>query len=157
MRRSHTTSSSRAVTPLPRTPGEGKGEGSARTRGTRLMFANMRRVPRVRADPSPLPSPGVRGKGVTARELLVVWLLLISSLLVQLLGTNQLDLFRHGLWLDETITWLITNDASFGHAIAAICGGVDANPPTIYALLWPVARVVGGLNEAGLHVVSFLS
>ena len=94
---------------------------------------------------------------MTARELLIAWVLLTAALVIQLLGTNQLDLFGHGLWLDETITWLITNDRSFGHALAAVHGGVDTNPPTMYLLLWPVARMVGGLNEVGLHTVSFLS
>jgi hypothetical protein len=113
---------------------------------------------RVRAEPSPLPSSQARGEGIKAcRELLVAWVLLTAALLVQLLGTRQLDLFRHGLWLDETITWLITNDASFPHAIAAVRGGVDTNPPTVYALLWPMARALGGLDEIGLHVFSFLS
>jgi hypothetical protein len=78
-------------------------------------------------------------------------------LIIQLLGTHQLDLFTHGLWLDETITWLISNDPSFLHAMSAIRGGVDTNPPTLYLLLWPLARALGGLNELGLHVVSFVS
>jgi uncharacterized membrane protein len=65
-------------------------------------------------------------------------------------------LFYHPLWLDETFTWRIANDPSFSHMLRAIAGGVDTNPPTLYLMLWPVARLFGSIDNTGLRVIAML-
>jgi hypothetical protein len=91
------------------------------------------------------------------RELGLFAIILFAIILTQLALSRTFDLFTHPLWLDESITWLLTNDPSFAHAMAAVRGGVDTNPPTLYLVLWPLARLTGGLNEVGLRVVSLAS
>jgi hypothetical protein len=84
-------------------------------------------------------------------------LVLIVIALVQLFASRTFDLFGHALWLDEILTWLIANDGSLVHAMRGVHGGVETNPPTLYLLLWPIAKVAGGLNEVGLRVFSLAS
>src|SRR4051794_13261254 len=82
---------------------------------------------------------------------------LLLVVLAQMAAVKSFDVFHHPLWLDEYLTWSITNDPSFVHAMSAVRGGVDTNPPTLFLLLWPIAKVTGGLNEVGLRVFSLCS
>ena len=94
---------------------------------------------------------------IRLREIALVSAILSVMILLQVFATRSGNLFGHVLWLDETLTWTIANDPSFAHAMAAVRGGVETNPPTMYLILWPIARVLGGLNEVGLRVFSFAS
>ena len=90
-------------------------------------------------------------------EVVVFAIAFLALTFAQLTLSRTFNLFTHPLWLDETITWLIANDPSFSHAMNAIRGGVDTNPPALYFVLWPIARLTGGLNEVGLRVASLTS
>jgi hypothetical protein len=72
------------------------------------------------------------------------------------LGARALDLFSHPLWLDETFTSMLVNDKSFTHMLSAIAAGVDTNPPTLYVMLWPIARAFGSLDETALRAIALV-
>jgi hypothetical protein len=77
-------------------------------------------------------------------ELATVFTALAVMVTVQLAVTRMTFLLYHPLWLDECLTQLLATDPSFTHALSAIRGGVETNPPTLYFFLWPVAKVIGG-------------
>src|SRR3954454_2405082 len=83
-------------------------------------------------------------RGASIIELAAVFAGLAVLLTVQLLIAGLRDVLSHPLWLDECLTQLLATDASFPHALAAIRGGVETNPPTLYLILWPLAHIVGG-------------
>src|SRR5215216_6182607 len=88
--------------------------------------------------------PGTeQASGASIIELALVSLGLFVLLAVELLVTGTRIVFYHPLWLDECLTQLLATDPSFPHLIAAIRGGVETNPPTMYLFLWPLARLFG--------------
>ncbi len=84
-----------------------------------------------------------------------VALVVLISAVVLLSGAQSR--LSHPMWLDECFAALLANDQSFRHMLSAIRGGVENNPPTFYVVLWPVARLFGGLDTVGLRVFSGLS
>lgn len=89
-------------------------------------------------------------------ELISFFAALAILACVQIAGARALDLFSHPLWLDECFTSLLANDKSFSHMLSAIAAGVDTNPPTLYLILWPIARVLGTMNEVALRIIALI-
>jgi len=83
-------------------------------------------------------------RGASYLELAIVFTALAVMMTAQLAATRMTFLLYHPLWLDECLTQLLATDPSFRHALAAIRGGVETNPPTLYFFLWPLARILGG-------------
>ena len=59
----------------------------------------------------------------------------VAFVLAQLVLSNSLSLFGRQFWLDEIATQFVVYDPSLGHALDAVKGGVDTNPPTLHLLL----------------------
>src|SRR3954471_13302697 len=72
----------------------------------------------------------------TWQELAGAFVLFAMIAIIQLIGTRRLEVISHPLWLDETFTARIANDASFTHMIDAVKHGFDTNPPTLYLMYW---------------------
>ncbi len=89
-------------------------------------------------------------------ELTIAFTALALMNLVQMIGTRTTDLLSHPLWLDEVLTSVQANDPSFSHMLAAIRGGVETNPPTMYLLLWPIAKLFGPLGNTALRLLPML-
>ena len=97
-----------------------------------------------------------RNRSATVAELIGAFVGLAAVAMVQLIVTRRLELFSHPLWLDECFTSLIANDKSFSHMVAAVAAGVDTNPPTLYLILWPIARIFGSLSDTGLRAIAVI-
>ncbi len=91
------------------------------------------------------------------REIPLAALAIAALWAAQLAAANGWMLFGRPLWLDEILTYLVANDPSFPHAMAAVRHGVDANPPGLHATLWLIANCVGGLGPIGLRAFSLSS
>jgi uncharacterized membrane protein len=65
-------------------------------------------------------------------------------------------LFTRHFWLDEYLTSLIVRDPSVTHAIAAVRGGVDTNPPVYHLLLRAFYAIVGGRPEVTFRAFAVL-
>ena len=91
------------------------------------------------------------------REIPLAALAIAALWAAQLAAANGWMLFSRPLWLDEILTYLVANDPSFPHAMAAVRHGVDANPPGLHATLWLIANCVGGLGPVGLRCFSLSS
>ena len=87
---------------------------------------------------------------LAALAIVAFWMILLAS-------TDGWMLFSRPLWLDEVLTYLVANDPSFFHAMAAVRHGVDANPPGLHATLWIVAKVGGGIGPVGLRAFALAS
>ncbi len=67
-------------------------------------------------------------------------LILVGVAIAMLLLAGPM-LWGRAFWLDECLTYLIASDPSLDHALGALAGGVDTNPPGVHVLL----RIVGGV------------
>lgn len=97
-----------------------------------------------------------RCKAASSAELIGAFVVLGAVTMIQLVGLRCLDLFSHPLWLDETITWRVANDTSFWHLLTGIAAGTETHPPTLYLVLWPLARLLGGLGNTELRVIALI-
>lgn len=94
--------------------------------------------------------------GPSARELSVVGVALAAAVILEVLLSGSAGLLTRIPWLDECLTLLVVNDPSFSHGVAAIRGGVDTTPPGFLTVMWPVARLFGGLTSLELRLFSGL-
>lgn len=113
-------------------------------------------------DPGVRAQIGAANNSLTApaaspAECVVVVVGLAMLVIGQLAATGTGPLLWHPLWLDECLTYVIANDPSFRHAMEAVRAGIDANPPTRYAVLWPLAHIAGGIGATGLRIFAAAS
>lgn len=87
---------------------------------------------------------------LAALAIVAFWMILLAA-------ANGRMLFSRPLWLDEVLTYLVANDPSFFHAMAAVRHGVDANPPGLHATLWAIAKLGGGIGPVGLRTFALAS
>jgi hypothetical protein len=82
----------------------------------------------------------------------------IAQFVVQVFATRSGHVtLATSSWLDEHSLGRSPTTRASTHAMAAVRGGVETNPPTMYLILWPIAKAIGGLNEVGLRVFAFAS
>lgn len=74
-------------------------------------------------------------QAITAREFFLVALTFVMIVACQLRLTNSMSLFHRQFWLDEFATQYVVHDSSLQHALQAVKGGVDTNPPVLHLLL----------------------
>ncbi|HVT89702.1 MAG TPA: glycosyltransferase family 39 protein [Tepidisphaeraceae bacterium] len=97
-----------------------------------------------------------RRQSVSAFELISIFVALAAVALLQLTVTRCFDLFYHPLWLDEVFTSRMANDPSFAHLFRALAHGFDTNPPTLYLMLWPIARMLDVIDNSHLRLFAML-
>src|SRR3954470_2017342 len=97
-------------------------------------------------------SEAARAKPPARGELVACFVALSVLVILQILSSGTIHLLTHPLWLDECLTELIANDPSFTHAMQAIRGGVETNPPTFYLFLWPLGKLLGGWSATSLRL-----
>ena len=98
--------------------------------------------------------PRVERSGrVSLLELVVVFAGLVALVGLELAASGSWSLLTQAPWLDECLTHLVVNDPSFRHGLAAIRGGVENTPPAFFTVMWPVARIFGGLSPLALRVM----
>ena len=94
--------------------------------------------------------------GPPLRERCAVGAALLALFAMELTLTHSWGLLTQTPWLDECLTLLVVNDASFSHGLAAIAGGVENTPPGFFALLWPLGRLRGGFAPVELRALNCL-
>src|SRR4051794_21359055 len=90
-------------------------------------------------------------------EIGIVTAALAALLTLQLVLTDSLSLFRSHFWLDELFTFAIVSDPQLPHAMQALAGGVDTNPPCFHLLLRAFCGLVGGEPETAFRAFALLS
>jgi hypothetical protein len=89
-------------------------------------------------------------------EAALVTVLLGAGMAVQLVLSRGLSLFRRHLWIDEIVTFKLVSDRDVSHALRAIVGGLDTNPPCYHLLLRLLRRLVGSAAEVLLRLFALL-
>jgi len=87
-------------------------------------------------------------------ETALVMLVIGSAVVAQLALSDAFYLFHRNFWLDEILMDTLVSDRDLGHALRAVRGGLDTNPPT-YCLLLRAFRVLAGCGgEVPLRCVA---
>src|SRR5262249_2170405 len=90
-------------------------------------------------------------------EVAVIGLVLLTGISGQIILSNCTYLLQRHFWLDEIYTQTLVSDPDLGHAMAALAGGVETHPPTLYALLRLYTALLGGASEVTLRTFALLS
>ena len=102
-------------------------------------------------DPLTSPSP------VTFRESLVFALGLAGLIGLQLVATDSTYLFQKYFWLDELYTYTLIGDADWGHALRALQGGVETNPPSLHLATLAFSKLMNSTPEVALRGFALIS
>src|SRR5262249_7225550 len=70
---------------------------------------------------------------------------------------NAAYLFARHFWIDEIFAFTLVADPDPVHALRALAGGVDMNPPMLYLLLRGFTLLTGGPGEIVFRVFASLS
>src|SRR5688572_23720852 len=92
----------------------------------------------------------VRHAPLRFRETVLVACALLALVAVQLWATGSLYLVRKNFWTDEFCTFTVLNEGGFFHALRALRGAVEINPPGLHILLFAFTTLAG-TSEAALR------
>ena len=100
---------------------------------------------------------GRRGRPVTFREGLMVFVGLLGLIALQIAATDSSYLLHKYFWSDELCTYTLLTDPSFTHAAKALQGAVDINPPGLHILLLAHSTIAGSTSEVAMRSFALLS
>src|SRR5438093_187083 len=86
------------------------------------------------------------------REIALLTGGLLLSFAAMIGCANAAYLFARHFWIDEIFTFALVADPDPVHALGALAGGVDMNPPTLYLLLRGLTLLTGGPGEVAFRV-----
>lgn len=92
-----------------------------------------------------------------ALENLLILALLGAVVAAQLTISAGWSLLSRHLWLDEICTHAVVTDPDIGHAMRAISGGLEMNPPAYFLALRAFIHLAGRSDEVALRAFSLLT
>jgi hypothetical protein len=104
-----------------------------------------------------IPASSLPRSGATVRESIAITAGLLVIIAVQLVASDSSYLLRKYFWTDELCTYTLLSDANVGHAVRALRGSVDINPPGLHILLFGFTRLVHSTSEVALRSFALLA
>jgi hypothetical protein len=98
----------------------------------------------------------VRHAPLRFRETVFVACALVALVAVQLWATGSFYLLRKNFWTDEFCTFTVLSGGGFFHALGALRGAVEINPPGLHLLLFAFTKLAG-TSEIALRSFAILS
>ena len=96
-------------------------------------------------------------KRMTPREGILVTVGLLGLIGLQMAVTDSFYLLQKNFWLDELGTYAIVTDGDFGHAIRALRGAVEANPPALNLMLFTYTTLTNSTSEVAFRSFALFS